>query len=150
MLQFPAKRKDQFDDAPHAPGPLSVSPNRYDGSSANFVGPIGQQAIQPSYFEWSKLFEKLYQNRSTYCEVYASSFLGKHREKLSREIRRFADHCRATRVPPRQWPPDTCNVPQAKIHRLKTVPPFLIQTTSWAYALRIPLSSDLMSPNLGA
>jgi len=54
----------------------------------------GQQAIQPSDFPWSKLYEKLYQNESTYCEVYAPSFLGKRREELAHEIRKFAEHCR--------------------------------------------------------
>ena len=61
----------------------------------------GQQAIQPSDFQWAKLFEKLYQNRSTYCEIYAPSFLGERREELAREIRRFAEHCRATELPTR-------------------------------------------------
>jgi len=54
----------------------------------------GQQAIQPSDFPWSRLYEKLYQNESTYCEVYAPSFLGKRREELAHEIRKFAEQCR--------------------------------------------------------
>ncbi len=54
----------------------------------------GQQAIQPSDFVWSTLYEKLYQNQATYCEVYAPSFLGKHRDELAQEIRHFAVHCR--------------------------------------------------------
>jgi hypothetical protein len=54
----------------------------------------GQQAIQPSDFPWSQLYEKLYQNGSTYCEVYAPSFLGKNRDALAEEIRKFAEHCR--------------------------------------------------------
>jgi hypothetical protein len=53
----------------------------------------GQQAIQPSDFPWSVLYEKLYQNRATYCEVYAPSFLGKNREQLADEIRKFAERC---------------------------------------------------------
>ena len=55
----------------------------------------GQQAIQPSDFPWSQLYEKLYQNRSTYCEVYAPSFLGKNRHALAEEIRKFAAHCQS-------------------------------------------------------
>jgi hypothetical protein len=31
----------------------------------------GQQAIQPRDYDWPKLFEKLYANRATYCEIYA-------------------------------------------------------------------------------
>ena len=54
----------------------------------------GQQAIQPSDFPWSKLYGKLYQNQSSYCEVYAPSFLGKNRDALAEEIRKFAEHCR--------------------------------------------------------
>jgi len=57
----------------------------------------GQQAIQPSDFPWSQLYEKLYQNGSTYCEVYAPSFLGKNRDELAEEIRKFAEHCRENR-----------------------------------------------------
>lgn len=56
----------------------------------------GQQAIQPTDFPWSKLYAKLYQNRSTYCEVYAPSFLGKNRQELAREIARFAEHWRTS------------------------------------------------------
>ena len=40
----------------------------------------GQQAIQPSDFPWPTLYRKLYENGSTYCEVYATSFKGDHRE----------------------------------------------------------------------
>jgi len=54
----------------------------------------GQQAIQPSDFPWPQLYEKLYQNRATYCEVYAPSFQGKNRAALAEEIRKFAGHCR--------------------------------------------------------
>ena len=59
----------------------------------------GQQAIQPSDFPWSQLYEKLYQNGSTYCEVYAPSFLGKNRDELAEEIRKFAEHCRQDDLP---------------------------------------------------
>ena len=61
----------------------------------------GQQAIQPSDFPWSQLYEKLYQNQSTYCEVYAPSFLGKKRGELAKEIQAFAEHCRETASPQR-------------------------------------------------
>ena len=54
----------------------------------------GQQAIQPTDFPWSQLYKKLYQNRSTYCEVYAPSFHGERRDELAEEIRKFAEHCR--------------------------------------------------------
>jgi len=56
----------------------------------------GLQAIQPSDFNWSQMYEKLSQNGATYCEVYAPSFLGAHRRELAEEIRRFAEHCRET------------------------------------------------------
>jgi len=55
----------------------------------------GQQAIQPTDFPWQNLYEKLYENRATYCEVYAPSFVGNRREELAQEIRKFAEHCRA-------------------------------------------------------
>jgi hypothetical protein len=54
----------------------------------------GQQAIQPSNFPWSELFDKLYQNRAAYCEIYAPSFRGQNRDELGDEIRKFAAHCR--------------------------------------------------------
>jgi len=50
----------------------------------------GQQAIQPQDFDWSAMYENLRQNRSTYCEVYAASFLGDRSEELVEELRRFA------------------------------------------------------------
>jgi len=59
----------------------------------------GQQAIQPSDFPWPQLYEKLYQNGSTYCEVYAPSFLGKNRDELTEEIRKFAEYCRQDNLP---------------------------------------------------
>ncbi len=34
----------------------------------------GQQAIQPADYDWGVLFGRLYENRATYCEVYAPSF----------------------------------------------------------------------------
>ena len=51
----------------------------------------GQQAIQPSDFAWDKMFGNLYRNKSTYCEIYAPSFLGKRRLELAVEIRKFAE-----------------------------------------------------------
>jgi hypothetical protein len=52
----------------------------------------GQQAIQPSDFPWPELYERLYENRSTYCEVYAPSFKGERRAELAEEIRTFAKY----------------------------------------------------------
>ncbi|MCR4413846.1 MAG: hypothetical protein NUV77_15610 [Thermoguttaceae bacterium] len=51
----------------------------------------GQQAIQPSDYDWPELYRKLYENRATYCEVYAPSFTLKRKDKLAEEIRRFAE-----------------------------------------------------------
>ena len=64
----------------------------------------GQQAIQPSDFPWSQLYEKLYQNRSTYCEVYAPSFLDKNHDVLAEEIGKFAEHWKQNLSP---HPPST-------------------------------------------
>lgn len=50
----------------------------------------GQQAIQPDDFDWPKLFEKLYQNKATYCEIYTPSLLQKRKALLADEIRKFA------------------------------------------------------------
>lgn len=52
----------------------------------------GQQAIQPSDYDWPRLYRKLYENRATYCEVYAPSFTLGHKNELADEIRRFADY----------------------------------------------------------
>jgi hypothetical protein len=55
----------------------------------------GQQAIQPGDYDWPNLFEKLYANRATYCEIYAPSFTRQHKAELAQEIQRFAGHIRA-------------------------------------------------------
>ena len=55
----------------------------------------GQQAIQPGDYDWPNLFEKLYANQATYCEIYAPSFTRRQKAELAREIQRFADHIRA-------------------------------------------------------
>lgn len=52
----------------------------------------GQQAIQPHDFDWAPMYEKLYRNRATYCEVYTPSFLREHKRELAAQIRRFAEH----------------------------------------------------------
>jgi hypothetical protein len=59
----------------------------------------GQQAIQPHDYRWAELFEKLVENRSTYCEVYAPSFSLEHKEELADQIRRFAERCQAEGPP---------------------------------------------------
>ncbi|MBM4018568.1 MAG: hypothetical protein FJ288_09620 [Planctomycetes bacterium] len=55
----------------------------------------GQQAIQPQDYQWADLYRKLYENRATYCEVYAPSFTLQHKADLAEEIRKFAEHVRA-------------------------------------------------------
>ena len=55
----------------------------------------GQQAIQPLDFDWSKMYERLYQNKATYCEVYTPSFLRQRKRELAAQIRRFAEHSRS-------------------------------------------------------
>jgi hypothetical protein len=55
----------------------------------------GQQAIQPADYAWPELFRRLYENRATYCEVYAPSFTLKGRAQLAAEIRKFDEHLRA-------------------------------------------------------
>ena len=52
----------------------------------------GQQAIQPSDFDWTSMFQKLYENRSTYCEVYVPSFSKAHKQLLATEIQKFEAH----------------------------------------------------------
>jgi hypothetical protein len=54
----------------------------------------GQQAIQPQDYDWTALYQKLYENRATYCEVYAPSFTMKRRAVLFSEIRKFAERAR--------------------------------------------------------
>jgi hypothetical protein len=54
----------------------------------------GQQAIQPGDYAWPELFRKLYENRATYCEVYAPSFTLKRSAELAAEIRKFDEHIR--------------------------------------------------------
>ncbi len=53
----------------------------------------GQQMIQPRDYDWPIVFEKLYQNQATYCEVYTPSFTMQHKAQLAEEIRKFAEHC---------------------------------------------------------
>jgi hypothetical protein len=50
----------------------------------------GQQAIQPQDYDWSLLYAKLYENHSTYCEIYTPSFGMKQRDLLAQEMARFA------------------------------------------------------------
>ena len=54
----------------------------------------GQQAIQPTDLPWPQLYEMLHENGSTYCEVYAPSFVGRNRAQLAEEIRKFAEYSR--------------------------------------------------------
>jgi hypothetical protein len=56
----------------------------------------GQQMIQPRDYDWLVVFQKLYENQATYCEVYAPSFTLEHKAQLAEEVRKFADHCRKT------------------------------------------------------
>ncbi len=53
----------------------------------------GQQAIQPQDYDWTVMFQKLYENQATYCEIYAPSFTLARHDLLAGEIRKFADHC---------------------------------------------------------
>jgi hypothetical protein len=54
----------------------------------------GQQMIQPRDYDWPRVFEKLYQNKATYCEVYTPSFTMEHKAQLAEEIRKLAEHCK--------------------------------------------------------
>ena len=56
----------------------------------------GQQMIQPRDYDWPVVFQKLYENQATYCEVYAPSFTLERQTLLADEVRKFADHCRKT------------------------------------------------------
>lgn len=61
----------------------------------------GLQAIQPSDFVWPLMFQNLYENMATYCEIYAASFTKRRRSLLASEIVKFADHCeKRTPIPP--------------------------------------------------
>ena len=55
----------------------------------------GEQMIQPRDYDWTEVFAKLYENRATYCEVYAPSFTMERKDLLAAEIRKFSEHCRA-------------------------------------------------------
>ena len=50
--------------------------------------------IQPRDYDWPVVFQKLYENQATYCEVYAPSFTLERQTLLADEVRKFADHCR--------------------------------------------------------
>ena len=52
--------------------------------------------IQPRDYDCPLVFQKLYENQATYCEVYAPSFTLEHKAQLAEEVRKFADHCRKT------------------------------------------------------
>ena len=54
----------------------------------------GQQMIQPRDYDWPRVFEKLYENKATYCEVYTPSFTMEHKAQLAEEIRKLAEHCK--------------------------------------------------------
>ena len=54
----------------------------------------GLQMIQPNDYDWPKVFERLYDTRATYGEVYAPSFTKERKDLLAAEIKRFAEHCR--------------------------------------------------------
>ena len=52
----------------------------------------GEQMIQPKDYDWPQVFQKLYENKATYCEVYAPSFSAEHKKELATEIEKFAAH----------------------------------------------------------
>ena len=54
----------------------------------------GEQMIQPGDYDWPQVFQKLYENTATYCEVYAPSFSAEHKKELAAEIEKFAAHVR--------------------------------------------------------
>ena len=56
----------------------------------------GQQAIQPSDYAWPELFRTLYENRATYCEVYAPTFTLNHSAELAAEILKFDERIRTS------------------------------------------------------
>lgn len=68
----------------------------------------GQQMIQPQdYDNWPGIFQQLYTNKATYCEIYPQSFYTNagapqpHLTQLQGEISRFKNHVlAATPVPP--------------------------------------------------
>jgi hypothetical protein len=60
--------------------------------------PRGEQAIQPSDYDWTTLYGMLYTNSATYAEVYDPSFGMASKATLASEIGKFADAC-AKKVP---------------------------------------------------
>lgn len=69
-----------------------------DGSyyNANPVGtrPVhhGLQMYGTGDYDWPVIYRKLYEQRSTYVEVYTPSFSGANRAGLAAEVKRFAAH----------------------------------------------------------
>ncbi len=67
-----------------------------DAFDVIFTKPIcrGEQMIQPQDYDWTKVYQHLYENNATYCEVYAPSFGNSqpNKAKLISEIAKFADH----------------------------------------------------------
>jgi len=53
----------------------------------------GLQMIQPQDYDWRAVFQRLYQTKATYGEVYAPSFGGEHRKQLADEIHKFMTYC---------------------------------------------------------
>jgi len=53
----------------------------------------GLQMIQPQDYDWPAVFQRLYETRATYCEIYAPSFTKQHGHQLAGEIRKFMTYC---------------------------------------------------------
>jgi hypothetical protein len=58
----------------------------------------GEQAIQPSDYNWTTLYNYLYQNDANYTEVYLPSFNLANKTLLATEIKKFSD-TRCTTAP---------------------------------------------------
>ena len=57
------------------------------------------QMIQPQDYDWSKVYQWLYQTHATYAEVYTPSFTMPHKNELQKEITKFAEYCRKNGPP---------------------------------------------------
>jgi hypothetical protein len=49
--------------------------------------------IQPQDYDWTAVFQRLYQTQAAYCEVYAPSFAKEHSRQLAEEIHKFMTYC---------------------------------------------------------
>lgn len=59
----------------------------------------GEQMIQPGGYDWGKVFQHLYDNQATYCEIYVPSFTLKNAAQLRAEILKFSQHAKERPLP---------------------------------------------------